>query len=260
MPGLERLALSFSASGLSVSSTVICVEDGGFKIDHRWRLTPDWRAIALEVEKWGGAGHARLALERAADGWTVDGAHRPDLDGALEPDLSVTPFCNSLPIRRLIETDGETLTLDACFIDAATMTVTRSRQRYDRLGPQLFRYTDLGLHAGFEAKLEMDDRGLVIRYQNLFERVAPGSWEASTQFPHVGLRRIMHHPSPSRIRNRSVRNNSLYLQGADRLFYCCHPRLLVLRQEVSDVRRSPARHSDIVVAGALDYLPADQRC
>ena len=49
------------------------------------------------------------------------------------------------------------------------MTVTRSRQRYDRLGPARLRYVDLGVSAGFE----VDERGIVLRYQHLFERVTP---------------------------------------------------------------------------------------
>ena len=53
------------------------------------------------------------------------------------------------------------------------MTVARSRQRYERLGPDRLRYLDLGLSSGFEADLRVDDRGLVLRYQHLFERVAP---------------------------------------------------------------------------------------
>lgn len=48
------------------------------------------------------------------------------------------------------------------------MTVARSRQRYDRL-----RYVDHGLSAGFEAEFHVDRRGLVLRYQHLFERVLP---------------------------------------------------------------------------------------
>ena len=53
------------------------------------------------------------------------------------------------------------------------MTVARSRQRYDRLGPRRLRYVDLGLSTGFEADLLVDDHGLVIQYQHLFERLAP---------------------------------------------------------------------------------------
>ena len=35
------------------------------------------------------------------------------------------------------------------------------------------RYVDLGLSRGFEADLVVDHAGLVLRYDHLFERVAP---------------------------------------------------------------------------------------
>ncbi|HYG85047.1 MAG TPA: putative glycolipid-binding domain-containing protein [Azospirillum sp.] len=105
----------------------------------------------------------------------VDGTRRGDLDGAQEPDLSVTPFCNTFPIRRTPAGAGASLTLDTCFVDGATMTVARSRQRYDRLSPDRLRYVDLGLFAGFAAEVQVDGRGLVVRYQHLFERLAPVS-------------------------------------------------------------------------------------
>jgi len=173
VPGLERLALSVSADAVLAESTVIGVEDGGYRLDHRWRLTPDWRALSLDVERWGPTGHARLSIERTDGGWAVDGMRRADLDGAEEPDLSVTPFCNTVPIRRTPVGAGMSLTLDTCFVDGAAMTVARSRQRYDRLGPDRLRYVDLGLSAGFEAVLQVDERGLVVHYQHLFERLAP---------------------------------------------------------------------------------------
>ena len=173
VPGLERLTLSVSADAVWAESTVICLEDGGFRLDHKWRLTPDWRALSLDVERWGPGGHTRMILERTDGGWSLDGERRPDLDGAEEPDLSVTPFCNTLPIRRTSEEPETSLTIDTCFVDGVAMTVARSRQRYDRLGPGRLRYVDLGLSAGFEADLQVDDQGLVIRYQHLFERVLP---------------------------------------------------------------------------------------
>ena len=87
----------------------------------------------------------------------------------------MTPFCNTFPIRRTAVAAGSSLTLDTCYIDAAAMTVERSRQRYDRLGPNRLRYVDLGVAAGFEAELEVDVEGLVLRYEHLFERVEPTS-------------------------------------------------------------------------------------
>jgi len=153
------------------TSTVICLDDGGFRLDHRWRLDPGWRAQCVTVERWSSLGHAILRLERVGTGWQVDGAPRPDLDGADEPDLSVTPFCNTFPIRRAPTTAGESLTLDTAYIDGPTLTVARSTQRYIRRGPDRLRYVDLGLSRGFEADLVVDDAGLVLHYEHLFERV-----------------------------------------------------------------------------------------
>lgn len=173
--GLERLELHTEPGGLTASGTVLCVEAGGYRLEHRWRLDADWRVLGLQLERWGPDGHARRSIERHDDRWFVDGAHRPDLDGAEEPDLSVTPFCNTVPIRRLQAETGSTLTLDTCYVDGPAMTVERSSQRYVRLGPNRVRYVDLGVASGFEADLELDDEGLVVRYERLFERVEPSA-------------------------------------------------------------------------------------
>jgi hypothetical protein len=171
--GLERLVLKTSPDGVTAESTVLSAEAGGLRLDHHWRLDPAWRAIAVTVERWNADGHGRLRLERAGRGWRVDGAVRPDLDGTEEPDLSVTPFCNTLPIRRLANEAAPSLTLDTAYIDGPALTVTRSRQRYDRLAADRFRYVDLGVAEGFVADLVVDREGLVLRYQHLFERIAP---------------------------------------------------------------------------------------
>ena len=169
--GLERMELVVGPAGIEATSTVICLDEGGFRLDHRWRLDPDWRAQSVTVERWGSQEHGVLRLERVGAGWRVDGAARPDLDGAEEPDLSVTPFCNTFPIRTTPATAGASLTLDTAYIDGAALTVTRSRQRYVRQGPDRFRYIDLGVARGFEADLLVDEAGLVLRYEHLFERV-----------------------------------------------------------------------------------------
>ena len=169
--GLERLELTVGPEGFSAASAVICLEAGGFRIEHRWRLDPGWRARSVTVERWNAQGHGGLHLERAGTGWRVDGAPGPDLDGAEEPD-AVTPFCNTLPILRTPERAGASLALDVAFIDGPALTVARSSQRYDRQGPGRLRYVDLGLSRGFEADLVVDDAGLVLSYQHLFERVA----------------------------------------------------------------------------------------
>jgi hypothetical protein len=169
MVGLELLALRRDADALHVESTVICGWDGGYRLDHAWTLTPDWRALSLRVARWDASGRRALLLERDRDAWRVDGARRADLDGAEEPDVSDTPFCNTLPLRRTPE--GGVLTLDTAWVNGADLTVARSRQRYEHRGPGLYRYIDLGTAAGFEADLRVDADRLVDHYEHLFERI-----------------------------------------------------------------------------------------
>lgn len=145
MDGLERLELSRDDSGIRASS----------------------------VECWDTQGHGLLHLKRVGAEWHVNDVPRPDLDGAKEPDLSVTPFCNTPPIRRTPQPMGESLTLDTAFIDAPALTVARSRQCYIRQGKHSFRYVDLGLSRGFEADLQVDANGLVLSYEHLFQRISP---------------------------------------------------------------------------------------
>ena len=152
-------------------STVICAEDGGFHLDHAWELTPDWRVISLQAERLGAEGRRTVRLDREGTGWRVNGQPRPDLDGAGDPDLSITPFCNTLPIRRTPQAADASLVIEVAYVNGTDLTVTRSRQRYDRQGADRVHFTDLGVSLGFEADLHVDDRALVLSYQHLFERV-----------------------------------------------------------------------------------------
>jgi len=171
LEGLERLELVVGPDGVAVQSAVISLEDGGLRIDHRWQLDADWRVQSVLVERWNARDHQTVRLERSAAGWRVDGSSRPDLDGAVEPDLSVTPFCNTIAIRRLWRTQAPSLTLDVACINGSTLEVARSSQRYERQAPDRVRYVDLGLSRGFEADLMVDEMGLVLDYEHLFERV-----------------------------------------------------------------------------------------
>jgi hypothetical protein len=71
----------------------------------------------------------------------------------------------------MMRSAAESLVLDTAYVDGSTLTIARSRQRYDRQGPRRFRYVDLGLASGFEADLVVDADGLVMHYEHLFERV-----------------------------------------------------------------------------------------
>lgn len=165
-PGLELMTLSRSRSGLSVRSTLIHAGEESYGLRYRWELDPSWRTRTLRLERTD-AVEKPLVIERTGDtDWRVDGEARPDLAGCHEVDMSATPFCNGLAIRRMKEADGELLAL---FVDAPALTCQPSRQRYEPLGPRTWRYVDKGVSDGFTARLDLDKEGLVAKYEHLFE-------------------------------------------------------------------------------------------
>lgn len=157
-----------AARGVTVCSMLI---DGGpqpLGVRYLWMLDKEWRTRSLRLESMA-EDDRWLHIERTgASSWKIDGKPAPHLDGCPELDLSATPFCNALAIRRLGDHGDE---FTAAYIAADDLSVTPSRQRYEKLGPDQWRYTDLGVADGFTAILDLDDDGLVARYEGLFEAI-----------------------------------------------------------------------------------------
>ena len=99
----------------------------------------------------------------------LNGAHRPDLDGCTDLDLHVTPFTNSLPIRRLQLDVGDAAEIMVAMIDVETLGVIQVQQRYEHLGPGMWRKTHV--KTGTSADFRIDDYGLVQDEPELFRRV-----------------------------------------------------------------------------------------
>ena len=97
--------------------------------------------------------------------WRDDAGPLPDLDGCLDVDISSTPCTNTLPIRRLALAIGESRDIDVAYLSVPRLTISRARQRYQRLD-RGYRYRS----GRFAADLTVDDADLVIDYPNLWRR------------------------------------------------------------------------------------------
>ena len=100
------------------------------------------------------------------------GATAPELDGALDCDLGLSPLTNLMPIRRhaLHQREGVAEIL-AAWVSVPDLSLHASRQRYEHVRTGVVRFTDLGVHDGFSAELELDADGLVLLYPELARRL-----------------------------------------------------------------------------------------
>ncbi len=170
-PGIELLRLRSEGGAPHARSTLIDAGPEPFAAEYEWQLDDSWRTRSLVVRVF--RDHTTmLRIVRTGDAtWSVDGKARPDFDGCAEIDLSATPFCNTLALRRFGPAPGGAGELTALYVRLPDLTCASSRQRYERVSDRMFRYVDLGVSKGFEAELLVDDLGFIERYEGLFERI-----------------------------------------------------------------------------------------
>ena len=113
-----------------------------------------------------------VSLVLFADGrgnWTEgDGRVLGRLAGALDVDLSGTPFTNTLPIWRLGLGVGESADIVTALIDLPGLTVAADPQRYTRLDQRSYRYESRD--SDFVRDITVDDAGFVVDYPGMFRR------------------------------------------------------------------------------------------
>jgi len=148
------------------SSTVIGVAGGvPFTLRYRLEVGVDGfvRAGVLRV-----SGQASLTLSRTSAGrWQGNnGEELRDLSGCTDLDLSVSPYTNTLALRRLKLRPGQSGELLTALIEVPTLTRRVVRQRYTRLGPHTYRYENLS--SGYSADLTVDDELFVREYPGQF--------------------------------------------------------------------------------------------
>ena len=167
--GLEHLVLQDRGNGFTAESSVIGEADGErFAVLYTVVCDRDWRTALFEVNVVG-SGRSVLFTGDGAGNWQ-DGARRlPELNGAIDVDITATPFTNTLPIRRLGLAVGEATEIDVVWADPDEAVVQRDPQRYTRLGERTWRFDSLD--SDFTAELEVDEDDLVLDYPGLFRRI-----------------------------------------------------------------------------------------
>jgi hypothetical protein len=168
--GLEHLVLQVRGDGLTAESTVIGETDGErFAVQYTVVCDRDWRTALFEVNV-AGSGRSVLLTGDGAGNWHDGASELPALNGAIDVDITCTPFTNTLPIRRLGLKAGQSADIVTAYVDVPSLTVTADPQRYICLEP-MRRYRFESQDGDFVREIEVDEHGLVVFYPGLFKRV-----------------------------------------------------------------------------------------
>jgi uncharacterized protein len=169
--GIEHTVISCRQASNTAEGVVIGAADNEpFAMRYQIRCDGSWTLHYASVEIVG----AQRKVELLSDGrgkWTdASGNALPGLEGAIDVDISATPFTNTLPVRRLQLARGHSAEIRAAYVHVPDLNIVRDPQRYTCLEP-LRRYRYESLDSDFVQEIEVDADGLVVTYPGLFKRL-----------------------------------------------------------------------------------------
>ena len=167
--GLEDLRLSVRDDGTHLARSAVVGQAAGrsFGVFYEMEIGPDWTVRTVVIRRNDGA-----VLELKHDGrggWNDGRLSLPQLAGCMDVDIEMTPFTNTLPIRRSALRVGDSQRFRMVYVPADTLVPFVDEQIYTRLGANRYRYD--AADGSFSAELTVDADGLVLSYPGLFERV-----------------------------------------------------------------------------------------
>jgi hypothetical protein len=133
------------------------------------RLDSDWCVVEVKASVAGLAEAVHLRRTRTGDWLDEKDTVLPELHGALDVDLSITPLTNTIPIRRLGLRLGDSAEITAVYIAFPELAVSADRQRYTRVAVDRYRYE--AVDSDFAREITVDEHGLVVSYPGLFRRI-----------------------------------------------------------------------------------------
>lgn len=160
-PGTEHVEVSVDERGVAATGHIV---GDGWVLDYTLLCDAAWRVRSL----WLSCGDRIRTLVSDGEGSWTCGDYLPELQGAIDVDISATPLTNTLPIRRLALAVGESAEIVTAYVDVPSLDVVLDPQRYTRLSERLYRYDSLD--SPFTADVTVDPDGFVLHYPGLFAR------------------------------------------------------------------------------------------
>lgn len=170
----ESCRITTGDEGLKVDSVIRgSYREKNYRIEYNILANSAWEVLTFSVTSQVNGGESLVALESDGKGsWkTREGLALDQFNGCIDIDISLTPFTNTLPIRRLNLSIGEASEIRVLYLDLLNEETKPVSQKYIRISQAEYLYQNIP--NDFEALVTVDNDGLVVDYPGLFERETP---------------------------------------------------------------------------------------
>jgi hypothetical protein len=166
--GFENLVVTYGAGRITAAGHVVGPAETPFEVDYLVQCDESWRTRLVRVTD---AAHGRYAtLYGDGEGnWTDESGNAVSAAaGAIDVDISATPFTNTLPIRRVALPIGRHIDVVTAYIAIPELVVSGEVQRYTRIAHRTYRFESRD--SDFTRDITVDGEGFVLDYPGLFTR------------------------------------------------------------------------------------------
>ena len=169
--GLEHLILRQEQKIEAESLALGMIEGAAYRIKYQIICDTDWKVERVKVKE--SLNNKALVFIQKEDGIWTDEQDLPieALNGCIDVDIMITPFTNTLPIKRLKLAVGESREISVLYFRIPNLTVSKLDQRYTFLAQEkdhgVYKYESLG--SGFTSDIKVDADGLVTDYPGIFK-------------------------------------------------------------------------------------------
>ncbi len=170
-PATEYFTLQDNGTGKLAAGCINGVRDQQpFCVHYKIEITPSWQVSSFHIKQEGPAPtELKLTSDLHGHWFDKDNNHIDAFDNCIDIDISLTPFTNTLPVKRLPFELQESKLLDMLYINLPEFELQKVQQRYTRTGPQEYLYDNVS--TDFTAQLPFDENDIVIDYPGIFRRI-----------------------------------------------------------------------------------------
>lgn len=170
-PATEYCTLQDHAQGMLANGRINGVYgQQPFSVHYVIEITADWRVSSFHIRQEG-IHYTELKLTSDLHGhwFDKDNNHIAAFDHCIDIDISLTPFTNTLPVKRESFEEGESKVLDVLYISLPAFELQKVQQRYTRISHHEYLYENIV--TDFSANIPFDHQGIVQDYPGLFKRI-----------------------------------------------------------------------------------------
>jgi len=167
---LEYFQLAENENAILAKSKIIGThEDKFYMVEYFLMIDKEWNVLSFEIEFEVNNKKKKFSGVQMNNEWVINGKIDPLYSGFEFIDISLTPFTNTLPIRKLRLSHRQEKEINVIYLNILEDYIKPVKQKYRKNSELKFRYENIP--NDFEADIEVDELGLVILYPSLFERV-----------------------------------------------------------------------------------------